>query len=94
MPSMAATLSGRRVVDDGVRRVAQEVLAVVLQIVEVRAARLVRLPGASHVNAFVADGLGSRVLGAVAAGSHGVAAVHAAGLDGHGATARPRAGHQ
>lgn len=59
MPSMAATLSDRRVVDDRVRRVAQEVLAVVLQVVEVRATRLVRLPGARHINALVADGLGS-----------------------------------
>lgn len=56
---MAATLSDRRVVDDRVRRVAQEVLAVVLQVVEVRATRLVRLPGARHINALVADGLGS-----------------------------------
>lgn len=95
--SVPAALSGGGLVYTGVRRVAEEVLAVLLQPVEVGAARLVRLPGAGHVDALVADGLGTRVLGAVACGGHRVARVHGRYsrlLGRHGAATRATAGER
>lgn len=95
MCSVPAALSGGGLVYTGVWRVAQEVLTILLQPVEVGAARLVRLPGTGHVDALVADSLGTRVLGAVACDGHRVACVHrqcSRLLGWHGAATRASAG--